>query len=269
MSPERWSVDLVDRHRVTVTGNPDGQPVMFVHGFGCDQTMWRHVWPAFRDDHRIVLFDQAGASEVDASTFDFERHETLTGYAHDIVALCEELDVRDAILIGHSVGAMIGALACIAAPERFEALVMVSPSPRYLDDEGYVGGFSRAEIDGLLETMDRNYLGWSSAMAGVVAADPDSEVAEELENSFCRMDPRIARHFAQVTFLSDNRADLSAVPVPCLVLQSTEDSIASVEVGRYVDAQLPDSRLVMIDTVGHCPHLSAPEATVAAIRGFV
>lgn len=260
---------LVDRHRVNVTGDADGSPMMFAHGFGCDQTMWRHVWPAFQDDHRIVLFDHAGANGADASTFDLERYGTLTAYAHDIVALCEELDLQHVILVGHSVGAMIGALACIAAPQRFAALVMVSPSPRYLDDEGYAGGFSRAEIDGLLETMDRNYLGWSSTMASVVAGDPGSEVAEELENGFCRMDPRIAQHFARVTFLSDNRADLAEVPVPCLVLQSTEDAIASVEVGRYVDAQLPDSRLVMIDTVGHCPHLSAPDATIAAIQGFV
>ncbi len=260
---------LVDRHRVTLAGNPHGQPVMFVHGFGCDQAMWRRVWPAFQDDHHVVLFDNAGANGVDASTFDLARHATLTGYARDVVALSAELDLWDVILVGHSVGAMIGALACIADPQRFAALVMVSPSPRYLDDDGYAGGFSRADIEDLLETMDRNYLGWSSTMAGVVAGDPTSEVAEELENSFCRMDPAIARHFARVTFLSDNRSDLAEVPVPCLVLQSTEDTIASVDVGRYVDAQLPDSRLVMIDTVGHCPHLSAPEATIAAIRGFV
>ncbi len=200
-------MSLVDRHRVTLAGNPDGQPVVFVHGFGCDQTMWRRVWPALEDVHRIVLFDQAAAHGVDASTFDLERHATLTGYARDVVDLCEELDLRNVILVGHSVGAMIGALACIAAPQRFELLVMVSPSPRYLDDDGYVGGFSRAEIEGLLETMDRNYLGWSSTMATAVAGDPDSQVAEELENSFCRMDPAIARHFARVTFLSDNRSE--------------------------------------------------------------
>lgn len=262
-------MDLRARHRVRDVGDPDGRPVLFAHGFGCDQTMWRHVAPAFEDDHRVVLFDHAGANGVDAAGFDFDRYETLDGYARDVVALCTELDLQEVVLVGHSVSAIIGALATIAAPERFAALVMIGPSARYVDDRDYVGGFTRAEVEGLLETLDRNFLGWSSALAGMVAGDPDSDVAAELHNSFCRMDPAVARQFAQVTFMGDNRDDLADVPVPCLVIQSTEDAIAPVAAGRYVDDRLPDSRLVLIDTVGHCPHLSAPAATVDAIRAFL
>jgi sigma-B regulation protein RsbQ len=258
------------RHNVQVHGRPDGRPLIFVHGFGCDQSMWRFVWPAFAETHRVILFDHVGHGHADRGAFDPERHSALDGYAADVLDVCRELDLRDAVLVGHSVSAMIGALAAIAEPQRFGALVMVGPSPRYLDDAGYVGGFSREDIDGLLDSLASNYLGWSSEMAPAIMGNDDRpELGEELTELFCSTDPEIARHFARATFLSDNRADLPRVPVPALVLQCTDDIIAPVSVGEYVHAQLPDSELVLLDATGHCPNLSAPEQTTAAIRAFL
>jgi sigma-B regulation protein RsbQ len=263
-------MSVVQRNNVTVHGVPDGQPMLFAHGFGCDQNMWRFVWPAFEDAYRIVLFDHVGAGGSDASAFDEDRHADLTGYADDMLEICEELDLRDIVFVGHSVSAMIGALAAAARPDRFARLVLVGPSPRYIDDDGYVGGFTREDIDGLLGSLASNYLGWSSAMAPVIMGNADRpELGEELTNSFCRADPAIAEHFARTTFLSDNRADLARVTTPTLVLQCSDDVIAPRAVGEYVHGQLSDSRFVVLDATGHCPNLSAPEATVAAIRAFL
>ncbi|HEX8050682.1 MAG TPA: alpha/beta hydrolase, partial [Solirubrobacterales bacterium] len=200
------------RHNLTEHGRPDGQPLLFAHGFGCDQNMWRFVWPRFEADYRVVLFDHVGAGGSDLGAYDPERYSSLQGYADDILEICRELDLRDVVLVGHSVSAMIGVLAAAAEPDRFARLVLVGPSPRYVDDDGYVGGFSREDIEGLLESMDSNYLGWSSQMAPVIMGNPDRpELGEELTNSFCRMDPRIAQVFARTTFLSDSRADLPGV----------------------------------------------------------
>lgn len=263
-------MDVIDRNAVSITGRRDGRPMMFAHGFGCDQQMWRFVVPAFEQDHRVVLFDHVGAGRSDLSAYDRDRYGTLDGYAEDVVEIARELELTDAVLVAHSVSCMIGALAVALAPELFGALVMVGPSPRYVDDGDYVGGFTREDIDGLLETMDHNYLGWSAQMAQTIMASPDQpELEEELTNSFCRTDPEIARHFARTTFLGDNRADLADVPVPTLVVQVADDPIAPVEVGEFVHDQLPDSDLVMLDTVGHCPHMIAPDATIAAVRGFL
>jgi sigma-B regulation protein RsbQ len=263
-------VNALERNNVTLHGAPDGPPMMFAHGFGCDQTMWRFVWPAFGDDHRIVLFDHVGYGGSDASAFSESRYSSLDGYASDVLAICDELDLDDVVFVGHSVSAMIGVLAANARPERFARLVLVGPSPRYLDDEGYVGGFSEEDINGLLASLESNYLGWSSAMAPVIVGNPDRpELGEELTNSFCRADPAIAAVFARATFLADNRRDLEQVPVPSLVLQSSEDVIAPRPVGEYVHDRLPDSRLVVLSATGHCPNLSAPAETVAAIKQFL
>jgi sigma-B regulation protein RsbQ len=258
------------RHNVVEHGSPDAQPMLFAHGFGCDQNMWRMVWPAFADDHRVVLFDLAGFGGSDPAAFDPARHSTLDGYAQDVLEICAELELSDVVFVGHSVSAMIGALAAAAEPERFARLVLVGPSARYIDDDGYVGGFSREDIDGLLDAMDANYLGWSAQMAPVIMGNEDRpELGGELTNSFCRADPNLARNFARVTFLSDNRADLSRVPTKSLVLQCADDPIAPDAVGVYVTGELPDAELVRMRATGHCPNLSAPEETVAAIRAFL
>jgi sigma-B regulation protein RsbQ len=262
-------VSVLERNNVQVHGAADGRPMLFAHGFGCDQSMWRFVWPAFSDEYRVVLFDHVGYGRSDASAFDARRYSSLDGYAGDVVAICEELGLDDVVFVGHSVSAMIGVLAAIARPERFGRLVLVGPSPRYLDDEGYVGGFSEEDIAGLLESLESNYLGWSSAMAPVIMGPEHPELAEELTNSFCRTDPEIAAAFARATFLGDNRRDLERVRTPALVLQSSDDVIAPLPVGQYVHDRLPDSRFVLLDATGHCPNLSAPDATVAAIRTFL
>jgi sigma-B regulation protein RsbQ len=244
--------------------------MVFSHGFGCDQTMWRHVAPAFEADHPVVLFDHVGAGESDLASYDFERYGSLTAYAEDLLGILRALDLRDVIFVGHSVSAMIGVLAAIEAPDRFARLVLVGPSPCYIDDEGYTGGFARVEIEELLESLDSNYLGWSSATAPMIMGNADRpELGDELTNSFCRTDPEIARQFARVTFLSDNRGDLPRVKVRSLVLQCSQDIIAPDAVGEYVHGSLPDSELVRLRATGHCPNLSAPEETVRAIKAFL
>jgi sigma-B regulation protein RsbQ len=261
------------KHNVKVSGRPEDQPILFAHGFGCDQNMWRFVAPAFEEEHRVVLFDHVGAGGSDLTAYQPARYATLRGYADDVLAICRELDLQRLIFVGHSVSAMIGLLAAVQEPERFAKLVMIGPSPRYIDDVdggGYLGGFSREDIEGLLESLDSNYLGWSSAMAPVIMGNPDRPaLGEELTNSFCRTDPEIARHFARVTFLSDNRADLPNLTVPSLILQCAEDVIAPQCVGEYVHRQIPNSELVLLRATGHCPNLSAPEETIAAMRSFL
>jgi sigma-B regulation protein RsbQ len=261
---------VVERNAVRISGVDEGRPMVFVHGFGCDQAMWRFVAPDFEVDHRVVLLDLVGAGRSDLSAYDPEKYNSLQGYASDIVEVCRALELRDAVLVGHSVSAMIGVLACQQAPELFGALVMVGPNPRYVDDGDYVGGFSRTDIAGLLDALDANHLGWSTQMAPVIMGNPEHpELAEELTNSFCRTDPGIAAQFARVTFLSDNRADLPTVPVPTLVLQCSEDAIAPDVVGRFVAEQVPGSVFLQLKATGHVPHLSAPEETTAAIRAFL
>jgi sigma-B regulation protein RsbQ len=261
---------VIERHNVQVRGPEGAQPMVFAHGFGCDQHLWRLVAPRFEDRFRVVLFDHVGAGASDATAYDAERHGRLAGYAEDVLAICEALDLRDVIFVGHSVSAMIGVLAARQEPDRFAKLVLVGPSPRYTDDGDYTGGFTEADIAELLDSLESNYLGWSTAMAPVIMANPDQpELGEELSASFCQADPAIARRFARVTFLSDNRADLGGVTVPTLVLQCREDVIAPVAVGEYVRDAIPDSTYVLLQATGHCPNLSAPDETSAAIAAFV
>jgi sigma-B regulation protein RsbQ len=261
---------IIERLNVTSTGDPTAPTLLFAHGFGCDQSMWRLVAPAFESTHQVVLFDLAGCGRSAPDAYSTSRHDSLAGYADDVLELCRELDLSDVIFVGHSVSAMVGVLASVRDPSRFAKLVLVGPSPRYVDDDEYVGGFSAADIEGLLDALAANWLGWSATMAPVIAANPDRpEVGAELTAAFCRMDPDIARRFAHVTFLSDNREDLARVAVPALVLQCAEDAIAPQPVGEYVHQHLPESRLVLLGATGHCPQLSAPGETIAAIRTFV
>ena len=257
----------VAQHNVHVTGPAGAQPLVFAHGFGCDQNMWRLVAPRFSDRFRVVVFDHIGAGMSDLSAYDAARYGSLQGYADDVVQLCRELELTDVVFVGHSVSAMIGVLAAAAAPELFASLVLVGPSPRYVDEGDYVGGFGRDDIDEMLTALDSNYLGWSSAMAPVIMGNPDRpELAQELEASFCSTDPGIARRFARVTFLSDNRQDLGRVDLPTLVLQCSEDAIAPQVVGEYVARAMPNAELVVLDATGHCPQLSAPQQTADALE---
>jgi sigma-B regulation protein RsbQ len=262
-------VRIGGRNNVLLTGR-EGKPLMMLaNGFGCDQNMWRLVVPALAADFRLVLFDHVGSGLAEPSAWQPERYATLDGYVDDILRICHELELNDVVFVGHSVSAMMGVLAAIAEPERFRKLILIGPSPRYIDDATYRGGFSESDIEELLESLESNYLGWSAAMAPVIMGNPERpELGQELTNSFCRTDPQAARVFARTTFLSDNRTDLARVTVPTLILQCSSDVIAPLEVGAYVHAQIPGSTLVTLPATGHCPHLSAPAATVAAIRSF-
>lgn len=257
------------RNNVRVVGKGP-RTMVLAHGYGCDQNMWRHLVPYFEDDFRIILFDYVGHGKSDASAFDRSRYGTLEGYADDVLSICEALAVKDAVFVGHSVSSMIGVIAAGKDPSRFNTLVLVGPSPCYVNDAGYVGGFTRSDIDGLLEFLDSNHLGWSSTMAPVIMGNSDRpELSEELTNSFCRTNPEIAKHFARVTFLSDSRDDLPRVKAKCLILQCTDDAIAPRVVGDYVHERIPDSHLRVLRATGHCPHLSEPEETAAAMRDFL
>jgi sigma-B regulation protein RsbQ len=261
-------MSVLKRHHVTLSGRGT-QPLLFAHGFGCDQNMWRLVAPAF-DDYRTILFDYVGAGHSDLSAYDPNKYHRLEGYADDVLEICRELELREVVFVGHSVSAMIGVLAANREPQRFSKLVLVGPSPCYVNDGEYTGGFAREEIEGLLDFLDSNYLGWSSTMAPAIIGNPERpELGEELTNSFCRTDPDIAKQFARVTFFSDNRADLPHVRIPTLILQCAADVIAPTAVGHYLHQQIEDSRLVLMEARGHCPHLSAPEETIAAIRAFI
>jgi sigma-B regulation protein RsbQ len=261
--------EILERHNARL-GGASGKTMMFAHGFGCDQNMWRFVAPAFEDRFRTLLFDHAGAGGADPSAYDLERHSSLDGYADDVVAIAREAGVMGGIFVGHSVSAMIGILAAKKAPELFDTLVLVGPSPRYIDDGDYAGGFSEDQIDELLDFLDRNHLGWSHAMAPAIMGNSDRpELSAELTDSFCRTDPEIAKRFARVTFLSDNRGDLDGIDARVLVLQCRDDVIAPMSVGHYVNRAIPGSELVVLDATGHCPNLSAPEQTIAAIEAFV
>jgi sigma-B regulation protein RsbQ len=263
-------VSALERHRVSVTGPADGTPMLFAHGFGCDQSMWRLVAPAFADEFRVVLFDHLGSGHTDPDAYDPVAYSTLDRYAQDVLEICHELDLREVVYVGHSVSAMIGVLAQIAEPDRFSRLVLINPSARYVDDGDYVGGFSRTDIDELLELMDSNNLGWQQPLAGMVMPGPElGEERAELDESFCRTRPDIARKFAAVTFLSDNRDDLASVSVPTLVVQNRHDTIAPLPAGTFVRDHIPGATLEIIETSGHCAHLSAPAETVAAVGAVV
>jgi sigma-B regulation protein RsbQ len=262
-------MSIRQRHNVHTSGSA-GVDVVFAHGYGCDQNMWRLLTPAFRERYRVTTYDLAGCGGSDLAAYDYEKYSSLEGHARDVIEIIDELGGKPVVFVGHSVSAMIGMLAAIAAPERFSHQIMIGPSPCYVNDDDYVGGFSRQDIDSLLDTLDSNYLGWASSMAPVIMGAPEQpELGEELKNSFCRTDPDIAKHFARVTFLSDNRADVPKMTVPSLVLQCSDDVIAPVVVGEYLARKMPRSTLKMIENIGHCPHLSAPRSIASAMREYL
>jgi sigma-B regulation protein RsbQ len=264
------SADILSRNNVRTFGHGT-QPMLFAHGFGCDQKMWRFVTPAFEDDYRVVLFDYVGSGKSDLRAYDPERYATLDGYAQDVLDVVHALDLHDVIFVGHSVSSMVGIIAANREPERFARLVLVGPSPRYVNDPpAYVGGFERADIEGLLETMERNYIGWANFLAPAIMKNPDRpELAEELEASFCSTDPVIARRFAEATFFADNRADLADVRVPSLIMQCSEDMIAPLAVGDYLSRAIPGTELRILRATGHCPHMSHPDETIEVIKEYL
>lgn len=244
--------------------------MLFAHGFGCDQNMWRFITPAFENDYKIILFDYVGAGKSDVTAYNPERYASLQGYAQDVLDICDELQLNDVIFVGHSVSSMIGLLAALEHPGYFARLVMIGPSPSYINDGAYKGGFERRDIEDLLETMEKNYIGWANFLAPNIMGNTDRpELGAELTESFCSTDPVIARQFAQATFFSDNRSDLQKNRIPALVLQCSDDIIAPLEVGEYVSANLPGSTLRIMKATGHCPHMSAPAETIALMKDYL
>jgi sigma-B regulation protein RsbQ len=262
--------DILVRNNVKVLGSGT-QPMMFAHGFGCDQNMWRFITPAFEQAYRIVLFDYVGAGKSDLSAYSADRYGQLDGYTQDVLDICAAMDLKDVIFVGHSVSSVIGMLAAIREPERFERLILVSPSPCYINDPpDYVGGFERSDIHGLFEMMEKNYIGWAGVLAPVIMKNLDRpELAGELEESFCSTDPQIARRFAEATFFSDNRSDLARVTIPSLIIQCSDDAIAPIEVGDYLHRHLRNSTLRVAEATGHCPHMSHPEETISIIKDYL
>jgi sigma-B regulation protein RsbQ len=261
--------DLIAKNNVTIHGT-GSKSMFFVHGYGCDQNMWRFITPEFKDDYKIILIDLVGSGKSDENSYDYDKYSSLEGYADDIIEICDALNLVDICFVGHSVSAIICLLAALKRPTLFKNLIMIGPSPRYINDADYSGGFSQNDIDELLETLDSNYLGWSSTMASVIMDNADRpKLAAELEQSFCQNNPEIAKHFAKVTFLGDNRGDLKKLTTDTLILQSKTDAIASIEVGQFVHDAIPNSKLVVLETTGHCPHLSGPDETIYAMKQYL
>ena len=257
------------RNNVKVFGSGE-QVMMFAHGFGCDQNMWRYITPAFENDYKILLFDYVGAGKSDLASYNPERYSSLNGYAEDVLEICEELNLNHIIFVGHSVSSMIGLLAAVEKPHYFRDIIMVGPSACYLNDGEYVGGFERKDIEGLLETMEKNYIGWVNFLAPAIMANKDRpELGQELTESFCSTDPIVANQFAKATFFSDNRDDLRKLRTPSLILQCSEDIIAPIEVGDYLHRNIPGSKLKVLNAKGHCPHMSEPEETILAIKDYL
>ena len=262
-------MSIRERNNIQIIGN-GSTAIVFAHGFGCDQNMWRYLTPAFQDRYTVVLFDLVGSGKSDLSAYDFNKYESLHGYAADLIEIIDEVTDQPAIFVGHSVSAVIGLLASVEAPEKFKCQIMIGPSPCYINDGNYIGGFSKADVEELCNTIDANYLGWSSSMAPAIMGTPEKpELGVELTNSFCRTDPQIAKHFARVTFLSDHRDALPKSTTPALILQCSDDFIAPCTVGEYMQETMPNAELCIIENVGHCPHLSSPEASTQAIENYL
>ena len=265
----KMTENILERNNVKIFGSGT-EPLMFAHGFGCGQNMWRFMTSAFEEDYRIILFDYVGSGKSDLKAYRPERYATLEGYARDVLEICDALDLKDVIFVGHSVSSMIGALASIKRPELFKHLIQIVPSPCYINDADYVGGFDRADIEGLLDMMDKNYIAWANFLAPVIMKNSDRpELGQELEESFCSTDPLIARRFAEATFFSDNRADLSKVKTPSLIIQLTDDAIAPVAVGDFLHKNIPNSTLRLLEASGHCPHMSHPQETIGIIKDYL
>lgn len=262
-------MQVLTRNNITISGRGT-QPMLFAHGFGCDQRMWKLVAPEFEDDFKVILFDYVGLGRSDMASYDPEKYRSLDGFADDIIDVCRELELRDVVLVCHSVSSMIGILAAKREPQFFSKLILIGPSPRYLNDSPYVGGFEREDIVGLLDLMDRNYVGWSQALAANVMKNPERpELTEDLADVFCSTDPRVARTFAEATFFADNRQDIEGFDIPSLVLQCSDDSIAPDEVGHYVQEHIAHGTYRKLAATGHCPQLSHPEELVAAMREYL
>jgi sigma-B regulation protein RsbQ len=254
---------------ITLRGN-GAKPMLFVHGFGTDQAMWRYIAPAFEDSHKVVLYDHIGSGRSDLRLYDKRKYAHYEGYADDLIEICDALDLRGIDLAAHSAGCMMAVLAARRCSELFDRLMLLGASPCYVNHEDYTGGFSREDINDLLAFLEINPAGWSANLTPMVMANAERpELAAELEAFFVRNDPKIMHHFACAVFLSDHRADLEGLKVPTLIMQCRDDIVAPLEVGDYMHAKLPNSTLKVLDTHGHYPQLSHPGPVTDAIRDYL
>ncbi|MGV3640231.1 MAG: alpha/beta fold hydrolase [Adhaeribacter sp.] len=262
-------MDVLKRNNVQVSGQ-GRQPMLFAHGYGCDQTMWRFITPAFEQDYQIVLFDHIGFGNSDAGSYSQQRYSSLQAYADDILEICAALDLQNTIFVGHSVGAMLGVLAALREPGRFAKLVLLAPSPSFINDGQYTGGFTREALEGMLASLESDYLGWAHNLAPVVMGNPNRpELSQELEQAFCHSNEEVAKDFARLTFLADNRRDVGRVHLPVLILQCSDDALAPLGVGEFLHKEMQGSTLQVLEATGHCPNLSAPAETIAAMKSFI
>ena len=271
MSEDINKTDVYRRNNLRVL-DAEGPVILYAHGFGCNQTMWNKITPTFRQTHQQILFDYVGSGQSDLSAFDPHRYSNLQGYALDILEICDALGITSGVtFVGHSVSCSAGILASIARPELFDRLILIGPNPCFVNDPpDYVGGFEKQDLEGLLDLMEQNYIGWAHYLAPVVSAQGEEDVVTaELSDSFCSTDPETTKVFARTTFFSDNRVDLAKVTRPCLILQHRNDTLAPLAVGEYVHAHLPGSTLKILEVQGHCGHMSAPLLVAEAIRAFI
>lgn len=261
---------IIARNNVKIFGEGE-QTLLLAHGFGCDQNMWRFVKSDLGKKYRLVLFDYVGSGKSDLASFSSEKYSALDGYAENIIDVCRALNLEKVTIVGHSVSSMIGLIASIDSPQYFANMVMICPSPCFLNfPPNYFGGFERKDLEELIDLMDKNYIGWANYLAPLVMGSNNSpELIGEMSGSFCSTDPIIARVFAEATFFSDHRDILPKAKHPALVLQSRVDALASPSVGEYVQNNLPNSKMEIIDAEGHCLHMTCPEKIVQQIIDFV
>lgn len=262
-------MNVLKRNNVNIIGEGN-QVLLFAHGFGCDQNAWNYIKDSFTKDYKLVLFDFVGAGNSDTTSYNPEKYASLDGYVTDIIEICDAVKIKNVIFIGHSVSCMIGALAAIKRPDLFEKLIFIGPSPCYIKSGDYLGGFDQETIDTLLEVMEEDYISWAKSMApSIMNTENGSELSTKLTDSFCSIDPDIAKQFAKVTFLSDNRKDLPLIPRESLTIQCSDDMIAPLFVGQYIKENTPNNTLKVIKAYGHCLHMSHPAETIAAINAFI
>jgi len=260
--------NITQRNNVNILWS-SGPTLLYGHGLGCHQEMWHQVTPAFASTHRQVLFDYVGSGKSQKSAFDESRYSTLGGYVQDLLDVCDELALHSKVtFIGHSVSCSIGLLASLARPELFERMILLGPSPCFANHSDYFGGFELGQLEGLLLMMKSNYLGWAEYLAEMLvhAQEPESS---HLYDSFCTSDPEMTKTFAQACFLSDERATLTKVTHPCLILQHRNDCLVPLPVGDFCHAQLQGSKLQILEVSGHCAHISHPDLVIAAIREYI
>ncbi|WP_316806398.1 alpha/beta hydrolase [Pedobacter agri] len=260
---------ILIRNNVKILGQ-GSQVIMFAHGFGCAQSSWKYITDAFLEDYRVILFDYVGSGQSDQNQYDYHKYSTLEGYACDVIDIIEALGLKDIIFVGHSVSSMIGMIAALQIPESFKKLIFIGPSPRYLNDRDYIGGFESADIESIFTQIAEDYVGWTKGISPAVMDKAEQpELADFLQECFEETEPSIALAFAMATFKADYRHQIKNLRVPSLTLQSSNDMMAPQSAGEYIHQNTRDNFLVVMKATGHFPHISEPKETIREIKDFI